>query len=218
MVRRTRVLRDRTRGETSDDVGETRKRLRSDASGGQKRARADDTFNAIALELFSLQFEHNAPFRRFAQARGRTPHSVRHWHDIPPVPIDAFKSLELSCCPSASAERVFMTSGTTQGIKGKSFHADLDVYDASMRANFGVRFMGDVERMRMGILFPTEDAMPNSSLAHYLALAVREFGTEESRHKEIGLAHEADKAPGYETLSAMIKRGTRLAIWLSERI
>ena len=44
MVRRTRVLRDRTRGETSDDVGETRKRLRSDASGGQKRARADDTF------------------------------------------------------------------------------------------------------------------------------------------------------------------------------
>lgn len=47
---------------------------------------------------------------------------------------------------------------------------------------------------------------------------LREFGTEESRHKEIGLAHEADKAPGYETLSAMIKRGTRLAIWLSERI
>ena len=45
-----------------------------------------------------------------------------------------------------------------------------------------------------------------------------EFGAEESRHKEIGLEHEAEKAPGYEPLSAVVKRGTRLAIWLSERI
>ena len=45
-----------------------------------------------------------------------------------------------------------------------------------------------------------------------------EFGAEESQHKEIGLAHEAEKAPGYEPLSAAVKRGTRLAIWLSERI
>jgi hypothetical protein len=29
----------------------------------------------------------------------------------------------------------------------------------------------------MAILFPTEEALPNSSLAHYLALAVRHFGT-----------------------------------------
>ncbi len=45
-----------------------------------------------------------------------------------------------------------------------------------------------------------------------------EFGAEESRHKEIGLAHEAEQAPGFEPISAAVKRGTRLAIWLSERI
>ncbi|KAG0737519.1 hypothetical protein G6F24_017922 [Rhizopus arrhizus] len=33
----------------------------------------------------------------------------------------------------------------------------------------------------MGILFPDEIAMPNSSLAHYLALAKSAFGTEDSR-------------------------------------
>jgi hypothetical protein len=32
----------------------------------------------------------------------------------------------------------------------------------------------------MGILFPDEDQLPNSSLAHYLALAVREFGAPDS--------------------------------------
>jgi hypothetical protein len=40
--------------------------------------------------------------------------------------------------------------------------------------------MGGTERIRMGILFPDERAMPNSSLAHYLALAVRHFGAEVS--------------------------------------
>ena len=45
-----------------------------------------------------------------------------------------------------------------------------------------------------------------------------EFGAEETRHKEIGLAHEGEQAPGFEPISAAVKRGTRLAIWLSERI
>jgi hypothetical protein len=49
-----------------------------------------------------------------------------------------------------------------------------------MTANFRRRFMGDMERIRMGILFPDEQAMPNSSLAHYLALAASRFGTADS--------------------------------------
>ncbi len=51
-----------------------------------------------------------------------------------------------------------------------------------------------------------------------LRQTLEEFRAEEAAHKEIGLAHEAEQAPGYEPLSAAIKRGTRLAIWLSERI
>ncbi len=44
------------------------------------------------------------------------------------------------------------------------------------------------------------------------------FGAEENEHKELGVAYDASKAPLYSTLSGAIKRGTRLAIWLSERI
>ena len=51
-----------------------------------------------------------------------------------------------------------------------------------------------------------------------LRQTLSEFGAEETRHKEIGLAHEAEQAPGFEPISATVKRGTRLAIWLSERI
>ena len=43
----------------------------------------------LALKLFAWQFEHNAPFRKFAMTRGKTPRSVRTWTDIPATPINS---------------------------------------------------------------------------------------------------------------------------------
>ena len=145
---------------------------------------SDEAFDRQALALFAHQFQHNLPFRRFCQQRGKTLRTVKGWRDIPAVPISAFKALTLSCIPADQAERTFMTSGTTQAeVKGKHHHPTLAVYDASMIRNFGERFMaGTGGRIRMGILFPDETLLPNSSLAHYLALAVREFGTGASHY------------------------------------
>jgi Acyl-protein synthetase, LuxE len=143
----------------------------------------EDAFNALALRLFAQQFQHNAAFQRFCQQRGKTPRTVRLWRDIPAVPINAFKELTLSCVPVETCERVFMTSGTTRAdVRGRHYHPMLSVYDVSMLRNFGQRFMQGSSKIRMGILFPDEDAMPNSSLAHYLALALREFGTADSAY------------------------------------
>lgn len=144
---------------------------------------SDQAFDRQALALFAHQFQHNEPFQRFCQQRGKTLRTVKSWRDIPAVPISAFKALTLSCIPAEQAERTFMTSGTTQAeVKGKHHHPTLAVYDASMIRNFGERFMAGGGRIRMGILFPDELLLPNSSLAHYLALAVREFGTETSHY------------------------------------
>lgn len=148
------------------------------------RSGADEAaFNVLALRLFAHQFQHNPAFQKFCQQRGRTPRTVKSWRDIPAVPINGFKDLTLSCVSPERCERVFMTSGTTRGdVKGRHYHPQLQVYDLSMTLNFRQRFMAGQERMRMGILFPDEQLMPNSSLAHYLALALHEFGTPESRY------------------------------------
>ncbi|MFN8925777.1 MAG: demethoxyubiquinone hydroxylase family protein [Rhodospirillales bacterium] len=47
---------------------------------------------------------------------------------------------------------------------------------------------------------------------------VERFRQEELEHRDIGLAHEAEKAPAYEFLSAAIQAGSRAAIWISERV
>ncbi|MEM7214112.1 MAG: long-chain fatty acid--CoA ligase [Pseudomonadota bacterium] len=143
----------------------------------------DDAFEVLAHKVFQYQFENNGPFAKFARSRGRTPRTVKSWADIPAVPINAFKTMDLTCCNPDQAAAIFMTSGTTQGgVRGKNYHSTLRVYDASMKMNFQRRIMNGQKQMEMGILFPTPDAMPNSSLAHYLNLAVTEFGTRESGH------------------------------------
>ena len=143
----------------------------------------DDQFDQLALRQFAYQYESNTPFRSFCQRRGATPRNVRAWSDIPAVPIDAFKAMELRSEPASATERVFMTSGTTgRAARGRHFHPQLDVYDLSMKRYFAQRFMQGAERLPMAILFPDEQAMPNSSLAHYLALAKSEFGTADSRY------------------------------------
>ena len=142
---------------------------------------SDAEFDAMALRLFAYQHANNAAYRRFCQLRGAAPRTVKSWRDIPAVPISAFKEVTLSCTPADAAERVFMTSGTTRGdVKGRHYHPTIAVWDASFTGNFAQRFMRGGARLPMAILFPDEQAMPNSSLAHYLAMAVRLFGTERS--------------------------------------
>lgn len=143
----------------------------------------DDAFDTLAQKVFAYQFAHNQPFAKFMRARGKTPRTVKFWADIPAVPINAFKTLDLTCCLPSDAAAVFMTSGTTLGgLRGKNYHPNLRVYDASMRQNFAERVMGGQAQMDMGILFPSAAMLPNSSLAHYLNLAVQEFATPGSGH------------------------------------
>ncbi len=44
------------------------------------------------------------------------------------------------------------------------------------------------------------------------------FRDEELEHRDTGLEHGAEQAPGYEILTGAVKTGSRLAIWLSTRV
>jgi len=51
-----------------------------------------------------------------------------------------------------------------------------------------------------------------------LAAAIGEFRADELAHRDAALEHGATEALGYDLLSAVVKTGSRLAIWLSTRI
>lgn len=176
-----------------------------------QEACTDAQFDQFALRLFAYQYANNEPYRRFCQGRGATPRGVGCWRDIPAVPIDAFKALTLSCQPPAACDRVFMTSGTTRAeVKGRHYHPTLAVYDESMRRNFERRFMHGAGTILMGILFPPETQLANSSLAHYLALAVRDFGTADCRY--FVSTQGLDGAGLYEALAGAERSGQAYAL------
>jgi ubiquinone biosynthesis monooxygenase Coq7 len=83
------------------------------------------------------------------------------------------------------------------------------------------------ERAAMACTVAVEETID----AHYAAQAealgesepelrqtIERFRAEELEHRDIGLAHEAERAPGYRLLSALIKAGCRAAIRISERV
>jgi phenylacetate-coenzyme A ligase PaaK-like adenylate-forming protein len=142
----------------------------------------ENAYNETALRLFSYQFKLNAPYRKYCQARRKSPLTVSNWRDIPPIPIQAFKELTLSCEPENEAEAVFMTSGTTNADKkGRNYHPTLQVWDASMAASFKHFVMPDCERITMFVLTPGKELNPNSSLSRYVSMAVEHYGSSNSR-------------------------------------
>jgi ubiquinone biosynthesis monooxygenase Coq7 len=46
----------------------------------------------------------------------------------------------------------------------------------------------------------------------------KKFRLEELEHRDTAIEHGAEEAAGYEGLTALVKTGSRMAIWLSERI
>ena len=89
----------------------------------------------------------------------------------------------------------------------------------------GTALMG--EKAAMACTVAVEEVIDEHYRAQYDALGddeaelkeqIEEFRQEELEHRDIGLDHGAEQAPAYPVLTAAIKRASKLAIWISERV
>ena len=138
-------------------------------------APSDDAFDAQALAVFRHQIENCGPYREYCLSRGVDERSVASWREIPPVPIQAFKWANLCC---GQPQRIFYSTGTTQGVERRSRHAipDLRLYRASAIAGMRLFLFPDVEQIEMVSLIPPVAVRPESSLAQMVAWAGEVFG------------------------------------------
>ncbi len=191
----------------------------------ERGEREEGAFNKLALELFAYQFERNEPYRHLCQQRGVTPATVTHWAQIPPVPTQAFKVIEVACEPVEQAEAVFLSSGTTFGEQARSRHFifNLRLYETSVLRWFEPHLLPERHLMPIAILFPPPDELPHSSLGHMLATILRAWGTEhEAWSEERGTGDREHRAQSeMEQRSGWFIRGGRLLAeeltrWLKE--
>jgi len=136
-------------------------------------------FDPLALQVFAFQFERSPAYRRYCEAKDKTPDNVGSWREIPAVPTAAFKELDLVC---DQPEKVFFTSGTTQGPTKRGRHSvpRLDLYRASVLPNFMAHLLPDLAELRMLILTGSPMLWPHSSLTHMMEIVRREYGGTDS--------------------------------------
>jgi hypothetical protein len=142
---------------------------------------ADVEFNGMAMVLFALQFNRNALYQRFCEARGVTPNAVTHWSEIPAVPTSAFKELDLSCLPLEHRAHVFHSSGTTEQRPSRHFHnaESLEIYGASLWTWLKGNCRLAIANWRLLSLTPSPEQAPHSSLVHMFDVVRRKLGTGE---------------------------------------
>ncbi len=165
--------------------------IRAGADGSGSKG---DSFAALALALFRLQFAHNAPYRRLCEFRRVTPENITDWRAIPAVPAGAFKELELTSLAPHERATVFHSSGTTAQKPSRHFHCaeSLALYEASLLPWFERHLLADLDALREGALIgpldrlpflsltPPPEAVPHSSLVHMLGAVGRGFGSRDS--------------------------------------
>lgn len=124
--------------------------------------REDEVFNRLALRIHAAQRASNPVLRRFWEASPGGEPSV--WHEIPPVPVTAFREVPIVC---GAPEVVFRTSGTTggRGRRGEHHVPSLEVYRAAARGNYRRHLLQGVENVRVVSLIPDPGTVDDSSLA-----------------------------------------------------
>jgi hypothetical protein len=150
----------------------------------------NEDFDALAVELFDLQFEHNAIYQTLCRSRNVTPTKVRasrgmtpsrtgSWTQVSFIPTVMFKFADFSSIPVSERTAVFHSSGTTGQEPSCHFHniESLAVYEASLWKWFQSHFDRTGE---LAFLTPKRDIAPHSSLVHMFETVRQMSGLPES--------------------------------------
>jgi len=144
----------------------------------------DSAFEALASAIFAHQYESSAPYRRYCDSRGVTPDSLSGWQDIPAVPTEVFKAVDLFAFTPEQAGTVFLTSGTRFGAQGRHLMRTDATYLASLAPWLDRFLLCGLQSSALPsvyVLAPPSADDPGSSLSHMLQWAHDQRGGPGSR-------------------------------------
>jgi len=142
----------------------------------------DEGFNSLALEVFRLQFKSIPLYRRYCEKRGIKSEKISSWEEIPALPTDVFKVMELSMFPSQTV-RTFMTSGTTKPEeRGKVGYDEggLRLMDATIEEAASSFLFPDGMKTKILIIAPSPEIAPHMIMAYGMNRLKERFGLPQS--------------------------------------
>ncbi len=113
----------------------------------------EDSFEALALEIFSFQRQNCPVYTAYLQALKVNPVAVTSLEQIPFLPVRFFKSHRVQTTLFEPAA-IFESSGTTGSINSRHLVKDLSFYEESFVKNFEL-FYGNVKEWCIIGLLPS---------------------------------------------------------------
>ena len=138
-------------------------------------------FNELALSVFRYQFENIPIYNTYINSRKVSIDEIRHYSEIPFLPIQFFKSHEI-IAKNLSKATTFLSSGTTNQERSKHYVHNLDIYKKSFTTGFQ-NVYGDVKNQIILALLPSYQEQGNSSLIYMVDQLINE-SDEESGYLE----------------------------------
>lgn len=126
-----------------------------------------ENLETLLADLRRYQGEHIEAYGRLQKARG----------EDAALPADVYRFARIATHSAAEDLRLFRTSGTTSGARGAHPFRDLDLYNAAAKAWAKTRLFPE-GRLRLIVLAPNEEQLPDSSLSYMLSRFAEWFGTE----------------------------------------
>lgn len=148
----------------------------------EKEDLCEKEFNDIALEIFEYQYKKNRFYRIFCDKKGINPINIKNFKEIPPCPQRAFKYFKLTTFSPEKAKYVFISSGTTEGLRSKRYIFYPEIYDKVIYKTFKKFFLPDMEKIKIFVFFPDFQELKNSSLAYMLRKIFEKFGKRGSKY------------------------------------
>lgn len=121
-------------------------------------------FNESALAVFRHQAAHCEVYRQYISHLGVNPQEVKHYQNIPFLPISFFKSHAV-VSSSAPIEITFSSSGTTGQITSKHLVQEISIYEESYNKAFEL-FYGKPNEYCILALLPSYLEREGSSLIY----------------------------------------------------
>jgi phenylacetate-coenzyme A ligase PaaK-like adenylate-forming protein len=140
---------------------------------------SDVNFNDVALEIFRFQYKNNPVYRKFVSGIKIRPDLIRHYLQIPFLPIEFFKS-QIVFSGESSGLHFFSSSGTTGMTTSRHYYTNTGLYEQSFSLAFQ-QFCGDVSDYVILALLPSYLEGKNSSLIYMVDNLIRK-----SRNKKSG--------------------------------
>ena len=151
-------------------IAEEREGLKKRVLHGQ-----DLDFEALALDVFRFQFAHNPLYQQYVNLSGVDPNQVKHWTQIPFLPIELFKNHQV-LTGTQPVLFSFESSGTTGQIPSKHPVCDPGFYQQISKIAFE-REYGPLSDYHIFALLPSYLERSTSSLVFMMDYFIKESGS-----------------------------------------